>query len=259
MIDTQSKPDHIAWIKGPAAACNMRPEKPARAWHLILLGPPGVGKGTQAELLAEQLGACHLSTGDVFRAAKCTPECQRTPAMAGALDYMRRGELVPDHAVLQIIKERLGCLRCRGGFLLDGFPRTIGQAEVLHMLLRAYDLIPDAVINYDLPADENIARISGRLTCSTCKAVFHATSAPPSQKCVCDHCGSALMQREDDRPEAVSVRLQAYRRSTAPLIDYYTKLKLLITVDASGAPAEVLKRTLESLGTQRLTCSQSAS
>jgi adenylate kinase len=247
MTETQLKPDRIAWIKGPAASCNIEPAKPARTWHLVLLGPPGVGKGTQAELLAERLGACHLSTGDIFRAAKCTPECDRSPAMVGALDYMRRGELVPDHAVLQIIKERLGCLRCRGGFLLDGFPRTIGQAEVLQMLLRAYDLVPDGVINFDLPTDQIIARISGRLTCSKCKAVFHATSAPPKQTGVCDHCAGALIQREDDRPEAVAVRLDAYRKSTAPLIEYYTKLKLLITVDASGAPAEVLKRCLKEL------------
>jgi adenylate kinase len=214
---------------------------------LILLGPPGVGKGTQAELLAGRLGACHLSTGDIFRASKCVPECNRTPAMAGALDYMRRGELVPDHIVLQLIKERTGCLRCGGGFLLDGFPRTVAQAEVLQMFLRAYDILPDAVINYDLPTGEIVDRISGRLTCASCKAVFHATTSPPKTPTFCDHCGGELQQREDDRPEAVAVRLAAYRTSTAPLIDYYTKHGLLLTVSAAGSPANVLEHSIELL------------
>jgi len=239
----------MAWIKGPNAPCNVEPERPDRAWRLILLGAPGVGKGTQADLLVERLGACHLSTGDVFRAAKCIPECNRSPAMAGALDYMKRGELVPDHVVLQIIKERIGCLRCRGGFILDGFPRTVGQAEVLQMFLRAYDIIPDAVINYTLPTLEVIGRLSGRLTCGNCKAVFHATTAPPKKAGVCDHCGGVLAQREDDRPEAIGVRLEAYHKSTSPLIDYYNKLNLLISVDASGTPDDVFRRTIEALRT----------
>jgi adenylate kinase len=214
---------------------------------LVLLGPPGVGKGTQAELLAERLGSCHLSTGDIFRAAKAVPECQRSPVMAGALDYMRRGELVPDSAVLAIIKERLGCLRCRGGFLLDGFPRTVGQAEVLQMFLRAYDLMPDAVVNYELLTDEIVARIGSRLTCAQCKAVFNAISSRPKIPGVCDHCGGELVQREDDRPEAVRVRLDAYHTSTAPLVDYYTRLRLLVTVDASGSAADILQRTIDAL------------
>jgi adenylate kinase len=249
MSELQTKPDRMAWFKGPSSPCNLMPERPDRIWRLILLGAPGVGKGTQAELLAERLKACHLSTGDVFRAAKANPECNCTPAMAGALDYMRRGELVPDHAVIQIIKERLGCLRCRGGFILDGFPRTVGQAEVLTMFLRAYDLVPDAVIDYTLPTLELISRLGGRLTCGNCKAVFHATSAPPKKAFVCDHCGGALVQREDDRPEAIGVRLGAYHTSTSPLINYYKKLKLLISVDASGSPDDVFHKTIEALKT----------
>ena len=252
MSDTQVKPDRMAWIKGPVANCSVFPDKPVRAWRLVLLGAPGVGKGAQAELLAERLGACHLSTGDVFRAAKAVPECQCSPSMAGALDYMRRGELVPDHAVLSIIKERIGCLRCRGGFLLDGFPRTVGQAEVLQMFLRAYDVLPDAVINYDLPTSEIITRISGRLTCADCKAVFHATSRPPKQAGVCDECGGKLFQREDDRPETVKVRLEAYRQQTMPLINYYKKLGLLVTVDAWGTPADVFAKTIETLRSSTL-------
>jgi adenylate kinase len=247
MCDIQTKPDRAAWIKGPAAHCNLEPEKPMRAWRLVLLGPPGVGKGTQAELLGRYLGACHLSTGEIFRAAKTIPECQQTPVMAGALDYMRRGELVPDHAVLSIIKERLGCLRCRGGFLLDGFPRTVAQAEVLQMFLRAYDRLLDAVINYDLPEEQIIARLSGRVTCAGCRAVFHVASRPPQKAGVCDHCGGSLVQREDDSPAAVRVRLAAYRASTQPLIQYYERLNLLHTIDASGSPEAILIRTMQHL------------
>src|SRR5208282_1829482 len=135
-LDAAQKPDRAAWLKGGNAVCSNPPSKPAgRIWRLVLLGAPGVGKGTQAELLSERLGACQLSTGDVFRAAKCLAEGDRSPAMKAALQYMVRGDLVPDEIVLAIISERIRCLHCCGGFLLDGFPRTVAQAEVLENLL----------------------------------------------------------------------------------------------------------------------------
>ena len=216
MSPASLKPDREAWIKGPACQCKPAPTASAtgRAWRLVLLGAPGVGKGTQAELLRDHLGACPLSTGDIFRAAKTVPESERSPALAAALEHMRKGELVPDTTVLDMVRERSDCLRCAGGFLLDGFPRTVAQAEALAVLLAKLYLKLDAVVNFCLPIDEIVARLSGRRTCSGCKAVFHVTGRPSKVEGVCDHCGGQLVQREDDRPESVRVRMDAYERST---------------------------------------------
>ena len=219
--------------------------KPAHARRLVLLGAPGVGKGTQAELLSERLGACHLSTGDIFRAAKTLDECERTPTMGHALDFMRRGDLVPDEIVLGLVAERAGCLRCRGGFLLDGFPRTVAQAEALDQVLARQNVAIEAVVSYDMPLEKVVARLSGRRTCSICKAVFHIQARPPRIEGVCDHCGSGLFQREDDRPESVRVRMDAYEKSTSPLADYYRRQSLLISVAAEGTPEEIYGRTLD--------------
>ncbi len=243
----ETKPDRAAWLKGPAAQCAVPPGEPERPWRLVLLGAPGVGKGTQAELLAQGLGACHLSTGDVFRAAKGLPDCERSPAMNEALDYMRRGELVPDSTVLAMVRERVSCLRCRGGFLLDGFPRTVAQAEALEGLLRDERIQLDAVLDYQLPIDEIVARLSGRRTCSVCKAVYHVTTRPPKVTGLCDQCGAPLIQREDDRPESVRVRMEAYERSTAPLTDYYGRAGLLVPIPAHGSPEEIFQRALAAL------------
>jgi adenylate kinase len=217
---------------------------------LVLLGAPGVGKGTQAALLSERLGTCHLSTGDVFRAAKSSTK-QPSPAMAIALDYMRQGKLVPDQTVWEMIRERIGCLRCLGGFVLDGFPRTLAQADSLRQLLEAERLQLDAVVNYVLPVSEVIKRLSGRRTCEHCKAIFHVTNQPPKQDGVCDHCRGRLFQREDDRPGSIAVRLQAYENSTEPLIQFYLHLGLLTVVLASGSPEEIFARTLDSLEDQK--------
>ncbi len=245
-----AKCDRAAWIKGPAFKCTPppAPAKAGRAWRLVLLGAPGVGKGTQAELLQDRLGACQLSTGDVFRAAKTIPDADRSPALAAALEHMRKGELVPDATVLDMVRERKECVRCPGGFLLDGFPRTVAQAEALAGLLVEMNVKLDAVIDFYLPIDEIVARLSGRRTCSQCKAVFHVTGRPPKVEGVCDHCGGQLIQREDDRPESVRVRMEAYDRSTAPLTDYFRKQGLLVQVDAHGAPEEIFQRTLKLLG-----------
>jgi adenylate kinase len=245
-----AKSDRAAWIKGPAFHCDMEPRDTDRAWRLVLLGAPGVGKGTQAELLQHQLGACPLSTGDVFRAAKSTPESDRTPALSAALEHMRKGELVPDETVLDMVRERSNCLRCPGGFLLDGFPRTVAQAEALAGLLVELDMKLDGVLNFCLPIAEIVARLSGRRTCSGCKSVFHVTGRPPKVEGVCDHCHSPLIQREDDRPESVRVRMEAYQRSTAPLTDYFQKQGLLVQVDAHGSPEDIFQRCLGLLGVE---------
>ena len=244
-MTTQSKHDRAAWLQGPAANCPP-PAKHEHPWRLILLGAPGVGKGTQAELLTQHLGACHLSTGDVFRAAK-TNGCELSPAMKAALDYMKRGDLVPDATVWEMVRERAGCLRCGGGFILDGFPRTLGQAESLKGLMETEKLGLSAVVNYELPLDEIIRRLSGRRTCEKCKAVYNVSERPPKVEGVCDKCGGKLLQREDDRPESISVRMKAYERSTAPLIEFYKKLGLLMPVAATGSPDEIFKRTVKQL------------
>jgi len=211
------------------------------------LGAPGIGKGTQAELLCEGLGTCHLSTGDVFRAAKSLQPCDRSPALEMALESMRRGELVQDSTVLDMIKERTRCLTCHGGFLLDGFPRTVVQAEALGQLLQEEDVQLDAVLTYELALDKVVSRLSGRRTCPGCKAVFHVSARPPKVEGVCDHCGGALYQREDDRPEAIKVRMETYERSTAPLIDYYRRQGLLVSVTAEGSPEEIYQRSVTAL------------
>jgi adenylate kinase len=236
------------WVKGPTGErCGVPPDPTARPYRFILLGAPGVGKGTQAELISERLGACHLSTGDIFRAAKNLNPCDRTPALEAALGYMKRGELVPDETVLNIVRERLDCLRCRGGFLLDGFPRTVPQAEALSQLLASENVKLDAVLSYDLPIEQIVSRLSGRRTCATCKAVFHVTTMPPKRERVCDNCGGQLIIREDDRPDAIRVRMEAYERSTAPLVEYYRRKGLLRSIPAHGSPEEIYERTLAAL------------
>jgi adenylate kinase len=243
-------PDRTAWLKGGKARCNTPPRRQLQPRRLILLGAPGIGKGTQAELLCQGLGTCHLSTGDVFRAAKSLNACDRTPALDSALEAMRRGDLVPDATVLDMVRERRRCLTCRGGFLLDGFPRTVAQAEALGVLLQEDRIFLEAVLSYDLPLEKVVARLSGRRTCPGCKAVFHTTARPPKREGVCDHCGGQLYQREDDRPEAIRVRMEAYEKSTAPLIEYYRRQNLLVAIAAEGSPEEIYQRTVQALNTR---------
>jgi adenylate kinase len=247
MTKKPSKPDRTAWLKGGNAQCQVGPAATNRPRHLVLLGAPGVGKGTQAELITERLGACHLSTGDIFRAAKTIDECERSPAMTSALEYMRRGDLVPDETVLRLVSERAGCLRCRGGFLLDGFPRTVAQAEALEQVLAEQNVSIDAVLSYDMPLEKIVARLSGRRTCSICKAVFHIDARPPKITGICDHCGSGLYQREDDRPDSIRVRMEAYEKSTSPLVEYYRTRNLLVCVAAEGTPEQIFEQTLVAL------------
>jgi len=239
--------DRKLWLRGPGAFCSDPPQRHKVARRLVLLGPPGVGKGTQAELLGTELKACHLSTGDIFRCAKEARTCELTTALTSALQFMRRGELVPDQTVLDLVAERVGCLKCEGGFLLDGFPRTVTQANALEALLARNHIRLDAVINYELPIDQIVARLSGRRTCPECKAVFHVQARPPRVEGICDHCGAKLYQREDDRPESIRVRMEAYEKSTVPLAEFYRTRGLLRSISAEGEPKEILERTLEAL------------
>jgi adenylate kinase len=244
---TPIKNERSAWLQGPAAKCSPAPVTGKSSWRLVLLGAPGVGKGTQAELLTERLGACHLSTGDVFRAAGKRKDCEQSPAMRAALEYMRRGELVPDSTVWEMVRERGECILQCGGFILDGFPRTLGQAESLKELMEEQKLSLNAVVNYELPVREIVRRLSGRRTCEQCKSVFNIMERPPKVEGVCDYCGGGLCQREDDRPESITVRMEAYQRSTAPLIQFYEKLGVLLPIVAEGSPGEILERTMSKL------------
>lgn len=234
-----------AWFRGGDQGCITQPLTTARPCRLILLGPPGVGKGTQAQLLGRELHACHLSTGDLFRAA--SRDEHPSPAMAAALDTMRSGGLVSDKLVVDTVRERTSCLRCRGGFLLDGFPRTLAQAEALETILDHEGVALDAVIAYELPLEEIIDRLSGRRTCSQCKTVYHLAGNPPRKPGFCDRCGASLQEREDDRPNVIRVRMAAYAMETQPVCAFYERLGKLIRVPATGSPEEIFRRTLERL------------
>jgi adenylate kinase len=244
---SQKKPNRNAWLKGGDAQCQTLPRGCVHPQRFVLLGAPGIGKGTQAELLSARLGACHLSTGDIFRAAKTLSECDSTPAMSSALDYMRRGDLVPDEIVLGLLIERSKCLRCGGGFLLDGFPRTVAQAEALKKCLTQNEVQLGAVLNYELPLEKLVSRLSGRRACPTCKAVYHIDTRPSKMSGICDACGTSLIQREDDRPESVRVRMEVYEKSTAPLAEFYRRNHLLVSISAEGTPEEVFDRAMTAL------------
>ena len=247
-----NKPNRATWLQGPSARCETTHKGAFLPWRIILLGAPGVGKGTQADLLNQRLLACHLSTGDVFRAAASRVDAEHSPAMQEALAYMRRGELVPDGTVWEMVRERGECLDCAGGFILDGFPRTLTQAVSLKQFLDKDGLGLTAVVSYELPASEIVARLGGRRTCEKCKAVYHVAERPPKLEGRCDRCEGKLFQREDDRPESIKVRLEAYDRSTAPLIEFYRKAGLLLQVSAEGTPEQIYDRTLPELEARRM-------
>ena len=253
--------DRTAWLMGGDAVCKVQPPVVEHPLRLILLGAPGVGKGTQAELLSSGFACCPLSTGDVFRAASSPDHggCaawEPSRAMKAALSYMRQGELVPDKTVLNLVSERVRCLRCRGGFLLDGFPRTVAQAEALDQILEREKIVLDGVLSYELPLDLVIARASGRRTCARCKSVYHLTARAPLHEGVCDKCGGRLFEREDDRPEAIRVRMRAYEECTAPLAEYYRAKGLLVPIPADGSPGAVFARTLDALAARILPVEQ---
>jgi adenylate kinase len=236
--------NRISWLQGPDANCAKTGPVAPRPWHLVLLGPPGVGKGTQAERIIAEFGACHLSTGDVFRyAAHDTSGHAPSPAMATALAAMKKGELVSDGTVVDLVRERAQCLACQYGFLLDGFPRTIEQARALEGILATVKRGLDAVIYYTAPEALIVERLSGRRVCRQCRTGYHVVNKPPRVAGRCDVCGGELMQRDDDKPEAIRVRLQAYAATCDPVLNYYRQRGLLREIDGSGDPETVFART----------------
>jgi adenylate kinase len=203
--------------------------------NLVLLGPPGAGKGTQAKLLAMRWGVPHVSTGDILRQA--VKDGTELGKQAGPL--MAEGKLVPDDLVVSIVRDRLLQPDAAGGFILDGFPRTIPQAEKLDQALARHKRPLDAVVSLEVPIETLVERISGRRSCPRDGSVYHVVQNPPRREGVCDLCGAALVQREDDKPESVRTRMQAYAASTAPLKGYYGKQGILHVVDGVGAPEAI--------------------
>ena len=217
--------------------------------RLIFLGAPGVGKGTQADLIAAKYGRPKISTGDILREAVRN----KTPMGVQAKACMDQGKLVPDSVVVGIVKDKLGEPACAKGFLLDGFPRTVAQAEELAAMLKAKGLHLDRVINVSVPREDVVRRLTGRRSCPKCQAVFHVEFAPPKQAGVCDRCGSKLIQRSDDKRETVENRLAVYEEQTAPLIAYYRQRGLLSDIDGAGTVERVQQRVVELLSANGLT------
>jgi len=205
--------------------------------RLILLGAPGAGKGTVAKLLTQLDGSIQISTGDILRGAVQAG----TDLGKQAEDFMKRGDLVPDSLIMGIMEKRLQEPDCAKGFLLDGFPRTIPQAEALKALLAKLGIRLDMAVNIDVPREVILDRLTTRRTCSNpdCQAIYNVKSSPPKQEGICDKCGSAVIQREDETEEAISKRLETYNEKTAPLIGFYDKEGLLITVTATSSEAVV--------------------
>jgi adenylate kinase len=185
--------------------------------NLILMGPPGAGKGTQAERIVAEFSIPHISTGDAFRAAMK----QGTPLGVKAKEYVDAGLLVPDEVTIGIVRERLQQDDCKGGFMLDGFPRTISQAEALDEILKSLNSRIDHVVNLKVDRSLLLARLTGRRICRSCGATYHELFNPPAQAGVCDKCGGELYQRSDDTEEKVGTRLDEYTNKTAPLLAYY--------------------------------------
>ena len=204
---------------------------------LILLGAPGAGKGTVAKVLTALDGSVQISTGDILRGAvQAGTELGRE-----AEAYMKRGDLVPDSLIMGIMEKRLQEPDCQKGFLLDGFPRTIPQAEALTELLARLDITLDMAVNIDVPRDVILDRLCTRRTCenSDCQAIYNVKSSPSKQEGICDKCGSAIIQRDDETEEAISHRLETYNEKTAPLIGFYEKKGLLKTVTGTSSEAVV--------------------
>ena len=210
----------------------------------VLLGPPGAGKGTQAVRLVEKYGVPQISTGDIFR--KNIKE--GTELGKKAQEYMNAGQLVPDELVVDLVKDRLMQDDCKNGYLLDGFPRTIYQAEALDRFLEEQGQKLDAVINFEVGYDTLIERLTGRRVCKECGAGYHIKSMPPKVEGVCDKCGSELEQRKDDTKETAVNRISVYEESTAPLIDYYTGTGALRNFNAEKDPDELLDDIVAELG-----------
>jgi adenylate kinase len=212
--------------------------------RVVLLGPPGAGKGTQARTLETKLKAPQIASGDLLRASVRNG----TDSGLKAKRFMDRGELVPDELVLAMIGERLDQHDARDGFILDGFPRTVAQAEALAAMLEQRGLNLDKVIGMNVPDAEIVKRISGRRTCRKCGAMYHVIFDPPRNMDICNACNGDLEQRDDDAEDTVRTRLEVYNESTRPLLDHYGRLGLLAQVDGIGSPAAIERRILDALG-----------
>ena len=211
---------------------------------IIMLGAPGAGKGTQAKMIAEKYSVPHVSTGDIFRAnIKNGTELGKE-----AKKYMDQGLLVPDELTVKILLDRVAQDDCKNGYVLDGFPRTIPQAQVLDKALSELDDAIDYAINVDVPDENIIRRMGGRRACLTCGATYHVEHIPPKKEGICDACGSELVLRDDDKPETVKNRLDVYHKQTQPLIDFYEAKGILKSVDGSVPMEDVFAAITEILG-----------
>jgi adenylate kinase len=208
-----------------------------------MLGPPGAGKGTQAALLAERLGIAHVSSGDLFREAIVA----ETELGLKAKCYVDKGELVPDDVTVAMIRERSLRPDCEKGMVLDGFPRTIEQAEALKELFAELGKVMDWVILIDAPEEELVRRLSSRLSCRNCQTVYNVISTPPTQEGRCDLCGGELYQRSDDAPDTVRNRIGVYWEQTSPLIDYYRDEGLLVTIDGENSIERAQEKILDAI------------
>jgi adenylate kinase len=211
--------------------------------RVVLVGPPGAGKGTQAQFIASHLSIPKISTGDIFRAnvSGGTELGRRAQA------YMERGDLVPDEITIAMVTDRLQEDDAQAGFLLDGFPRNVPQAETLKKLLAGWDTRLDVVLELVVDDDEVVRRLSGRRTCRRCGRVWHVNFDPPARPGICDVCGGELFQRDDDREETIRHRLEVYQQQTAPLVSYYADEGILLGIDATGPVEEVTERALAAL------------
>ena len=211
--------------------------------NLILLGPPGAGKGTQAQMIVERYHIPQISTGDILRAAVK----EGTSLGKQAKTFMDRGQLVPDEVVIGIIDERLRASDCNAGFILDGFPRTTPQAEALQAILTKIRKSVDHVINIEVDPEELVRRLTGRRTCNNCGGMFHILFHPPKKEGVCDRCGGTLYRREDDGEETIRTRLKEYEKQTAPLIQYYQNKKLLRSIRGVGGQNQIFDQIIRVL------------
>ena len=211
---------------------------------IIMLGAPGAGKGTQAKMIAEKCGIPHISTGDIFRANIKNG----TELGAKAKEYMDKGLLVPDELVCDLVVDRIQQADCEKGYILDGFPRTIPQAEALEAALTAIDQKLEYAIDIDVPDENIINRMSGRRACVGCGATYHVVVNPTKVEGKCDVCGESLILRDDDKPETVKKRLDVYHTQTQPLIDFYTERKVLVEVDGTQSMDKVFDDIMKILG-----------
>ena len=216
--------------------------------RLVLFGPPGAGKGTQAQLLTERLKISHISSGDLFRHHVQA----ETPLGLKAADYMNRGVLVPDELTIDIALEKVMSLNAEEGFILDGFPRTRFQAKALEEALQTRARGLDKVVYIDVPEDELLRRLAGRFVCRQCQAPHSmapgGTNGSPDQELICERCGGELYQRTDDRPEAVQTRIEVYKSETMPVLDFYRERALLADVPGVDTVEQINKRVMKALG-----------